>query len=94
MNNKGADQTVRMCRLIGTVIVCIWHKQFFSWRGSFNRYKQGVICLNSQSDVYFHWNQFYLSHIFSAGMARSTLHNLSYLQSVVEAESDTAGQTV
>ena len=36
MNNKGADQTARMCRLICAFIVSIWHKQVFSWRGSFS----------------------------------------------------------
>ena len=36
MNNKGADQTARMCRLICTFVVRIWHKQVFSWGGSFD----------------------------------------------------------
>ena len=34
VNNKGFDQTVQMHRLICTLIVCIWHKQNFSWHGS------------------------------------------------------------
>ena len=29
MNNKGADQTERMCRLICTFVVRIWHKTHF-----------------------------------------------------------------
>ena len=33
-NNKGADQTERMHRLICTIAVHIWHKQVFSWWGS------------------------------------------------------------
>ena len=35
MNNKGADQTARMCRLICGFVVRIWQKQVFSWRGSY-----------------------------------------------------------
>ena len=35
VNNKGADQTVRMRRLILTFVARIWLKQVFSWRGSF-----------------------------------------------------------
>ena len=35
MNNKGADQTVRMRRLICTFVVRIWLKQVFTWRGSY-----------------------------------------------------------
>ena len=34
-NNKGADQTVRTRRLICTIVVRIWQKQVFSWRGSY-----------------------------------------------------------
>ena len=34
MNNKGADQTAPMRRLICTFVVRIWQKQVFSWRGS------------------------------------------------------------
>ena len=34
MNNKGADQTVWMRRLICAFIVRIWHKQVFLWHGS------------------------------------------------------------
>ena len=33
-NNKGADQTVQMRRLICAFIVHIWHNQVFSWCGS------------------------------------------------------------
>ena len=33
-DNKDADQTARMCRLICAFVVRIWHKQVFSWRGS------------------------------------------------------------
>ena len=33
-NNKGADLTARMRRLICTFVVRIWLKQAFSWRGS------------------------------------------------------------
>ena len=33
-NNKGADQTARMRRLICTFVVRIWLKQVFSWHGS------------------------------------------------------------
>ena len=36
VNNKDADQTARMCRLICIFVVRIWHKQVFSWLGSFN----------------------------------------------------------
>ena len=36
VNNKGADQTARMLRLICTFVVCIWHKQVFSWYESYN----------------------------------------------------------
>ena len=36
MNNKGADQTARMRRLICTFVVRIWLKQVFSWRGLYN----------------------------------------------------------
>ena len=36
-NNKGADQTARMRRLICTFVVRIWLKQVFSWSGSINR---------------------------------------------------------
>ena len=32
--NKGADQTARMRKLIRTFVVRIWHKQVFSWHGS------------------------------------------------------------
>ena len=31
VNNKGADQTARMRRLICAFVVRIWHKQVFSW---------------------------------------------------------------
>ena len=34
MNNKGADKTPRMLRLICAFVVRIWHKQVFSWQGS------------------------------------------------------------
>ena len=34
MNNKGADQTARMHKLICTFVVRIWLKQVFSWHGS------------------------------------------------------------
>ena len=34
VNNKGADPTVRMRRLICAFVVRMWHKQVFSWRGS------------------------------------------------------------
>ena len=34
MNNKGADQTVRMRRLICAFVVRTWQKQVFSWRSS------------------------------------------------------------
>ena len=34
-NNKGADQTARMRRLVCAFVVHIWHKQIFSWRGSY-----------------------------------------------------------
>ena len=34
MSNNGADQTVRMRRLICAFDVRLWHKQVFSWRGS------------------------------------------------------------
>ena len=36
-NNKGADQTARMRRLICAFVVRIWHKQVFSWLGSNSR---------------------------------------------------------
>ena len=36
MNNKGADQTARMHRLICAFVVCIWQKQVFSWRSSYS----------------------------------------------------------
>ena len=32
----GADQTAQMCRLICAFVVCIWQKQVFSCRGSFD----------------------------------------------------------
>ena len=35
MNNKGADQTARMHRLICAFVVRTWQKQVSSWRGSF-----------------------------------------------------------
>ena len=35
MNNKGADQTARIRRLICAFVVRIWHKQVFSWCGSY-----------------------------------------------------------
>ena len=34
-NNKDADQTVGMRRLICTFVVRIWQKQIISWRGSY-----------------------------------------------------------
>ena len=34
VNDKGADQTGRVRRLICAFVVRIWHKQGFSWRGS------------------------------------------------------------
>ena len=34
-NNKGADQTARMRRLICAFVVHIWHKQVFSLHGSY-----------------------------------------------------------
>ena len=36
MNNKGADQTARMRRLICAFVVRIWHEQVFSWGGSYH----------------------------------------------------------
>ena len=36
MNNKGAGQISQTGRLICTFVVCIWHKQVFSWRGSYH----------------------------------------------------------
>ena len=36
-NNKGADQAARMRRVICAFVVRIWHKQVFSWRGSYNK---------------------------------------------------------
>ena len=38
MNNKGADQTLRMRRLICAFVVRILHKQVFSWCDSYNVY--------------------------------------------------------
>ena len=35
MNNKDSDQTVRMRRLICIFVFCIWHKQVFTWHGSY-----------------------------------------------------------
>ena len=35
MNNKGADQTEQMRRLICVFVVCTRLKQVFSWRDSF-----------------------------------------------------------
>ena len=35
MNNKGADQTARMCRLSCAFVVHIGQKQVFSWQGLF-----------------------------------------------------------
>ena len=39
VNNKGADQTVRMRRLICIFVVRIGQKQAFSWRGSYHGLK-------------------------------------------------------
>ena len=36
MNNKGADQTAWKRRLICAFVVRIWHKEVFSWRGSYS----------------------------------------------------------
>ena len=41
-NNKGADQTVRMRRLICAFVVCIWHKTRFrmTWPKYYLRYDE------------------------------------------------------
>ena len=49
MNNKGADQTVEMRRLICAFVVCIWHKQVFSWCGSFTL--EGIILAWNKSHL-------------------------------------------
>ena len=36
-NNKGADQTARICRLICAFVIRIWHKQLFLWHGSYRK---------------------------------------------------------
>ena len=43
MNNKSADQTARIRRLICAFVVRIWQKQVFSGRGS---YDSETICPN------------------------------------------------
>ena len=35
-NNKGADQTAQMRKLVCAFVVRIWQKQVFSWRGSYS----------------------------------------------------------
>ena len=47
MNNKGADQTARMCRLICAFDVRIGQKQVFSWQGS-NDYQSFTLKLTSE----------------------------------------------
>ena len=39
VNNKGADQTARMHRLICIFIVRIWHKQVLSWHSSYIKHE-------------------------------------------------------
>ena len=38
-NNKGADQTARMRRLICAFVVRIWQKQVLSWCGSYSHHR-------------------------------------------------------
>ena len=50
-NNKGADQTARMRRLICAFVVRIWHsKQVFSWRDSFNERDYTTLLLENVWD--------------------------------------------
>ena len=58
MNNKGANQTAQMCRLICAYVVHIWQKKVFSWRGS---YSKPQLKLRKQKDQRF---CFYLGRIF------------------------------
>ena len=61
MNNKGADQTVRMHRLIcafvmiSAFVIRIWQKQVFSWRGSYS-----IIQLNCAGNT---WQEIHFSFI-------------------------------
>ena len=45
MNNKGADQTARMRRLICAFDVRIWHKQVFSGHGAYEETDHSVIAM-------------------------------------------------
>ena len=49
VNNKGADQTARMRRLICAFVVRIWQKCFFSWCGSYIFYM--VKCENDGNSI-------------------------------------------
>ena len=68
--NKDADQTARMRRLICAFVVRIWHKQVLSWRGSDFCYYVLVLSLSAtankllaQTSV-FHVQNFNLANMF------------------------------
>ena len=56
MNNKGADQTAWMRRLIWAFVVHIWHKEFFSWRGSNYCKLPPIKCRECIECKYYHYS--------------------------------------
>ena len=92
MNNKGVDQTVRMRRLICAFVVCMWHKQVFSWRGSyhsrdwyFTRQWFKIYCKTKFKFLLLFfsekqwWTLFY-PHVLAMGVAHNVrlVHELAY----------------
>ena len=56
-NNKGADQTARMRRLICTFFVRILLKQTFSWRGSIKISFTWMFCFCHSYTIYYKISQ-------------------------------------
>ena len=58
-NNKGADQTAQMRRLICAFVVHIWHKQILTWLTNFSQFK------NLRENIYNNWGTILLTNKFS-----------------------------
>ena len=65
MNNKGADQTAPMRRLIDVFIVRIWHKQVFSLCGSYfcNYAKTTLFDLQQFSWIFYDFYCIYMVNV-------------------------------